>query len=36
MKNGALYLGNILVMGKYNNKEFDKLKERIQHKLEGW
>lgn len=36
MKRGAMYLRNSLVLGKWKSEEFHKLKERIQHRLEGW
>ena len=32
----AIYLGNNLIFGRKRSKEFGRLKEKIQHRLEGW
>ncbi|KAH7542692.1 hypothetical protein FEM48_Zijuj02G0101100 [Ziziphus jujuba var. spinosa] len=36
LKDGALYLGNALVMGRNRSKEFMMVKERLQNRLVGW
>lgn len=32
----AIYLGNSLILGQNRSKEFSKLKDRVQGRLEGW
>lgn len=36
MKKDAVYLGNSLIFGRKKTKEFGKLKEKLQARLEGW
>lgn len=36
LKNGTIYLGNSLVVGRNKTKEFGRLKEKVQARLEGW
>lgn len=36
MKQGTICLGNSLLLGKKRIKEFERIKERVQHCLEGW
>lgn len=36
MKESPIYLGNSLIMGRNRRKEFSKLKDRVQTRLEGW
>lgn len=36
MKDNYIYLENALILGKNHEKEFHKLKERVQIHLEGW
>ena len=36
MSSGSLYLGNQLIFGKNRSKDFGRLKDRVQAKLEGW
>lgn len=36
MKHGSIYLGNSILFGMKQSKEFGKIKERVQAWLEGW
>lgn len=36
MKESSIYLGNALVLGKNHRKEFGKLNDRVQNRLEEW
>lgn len=36
LKKGIIYLGNSLLISRQKVKEFNKLKERVQRRLEGW
>ena len=36
MSKGAIYLGNAFIFGKSKVKEFGRLKERVQSRLDNW
>ena len=36
LTSSSIYLGNHLVLGRNRSKEFGKLKERVQARMEGW